>query len=229
MRELAFSAADLAAWHAGDQAPIRRALPGDLANDLGPVLARTHAAPVFTLTLELWRGDAYELVRGSVGPALELVVGVPSAEGGAMMLIGTPSMLPRALADLVDLGPRPFPANSTPARIPRLLIDAYCGVGGCPAAMVDELHRALPDPAAREPFDALCDPGALRWVLTLDANVGDDSPTPRLEVVDAGDRGLWLLDSDDAPARSTAVPITSTFAWRLLCGVLSAGADQSSA
>ncbi len=133
-----------------------------------------------------------------------------------------PSLLPEALARLVDLGPRPRVMRAEPLRLSTTSLDRLLEVGRAGAAGGES-----------EPLDAVAAELSLasglrrRWRLssawTLDAG-GSRGGT--LEAIDT-DGGVWLLEGEGE--RLVAWPVTPTVIWRLIVNLVMRRAGHASA
>ena len=129
------------------------------------------------------------------------VIDLPHAEDPEVIACPS-SVLPLRIAELCDLGPRPRP--------------------GGPAfevawALADVAFRRADEQEGLDPVVAeLARSMARRWVVVAR---GREGPPLRLDVVDCGDRGLWLLHREGD--RATFLDAVATDVWRLLTSMLS--------
>ena len=210
---------------------------GDVAAALSAPAVAPHSdgdvAPVIStvLELEVFEGRHQGLCVAVVEGALAAVQ-LPGEDAPRRL---PSSLLPGWLAGLVGLAPRPRPACPGVLVLDRDRLDALLGLDegsrGDEAAVRDALG---PDPLPEAWSRALATlPGAVtgRWRLArrLDGMDGEVVGSSEVEVLDAGDAGLWQVvpvDEDwvrdelagqPAPARLVALSATTpTAVWELL-------------
>lgn len=220
---------ELAAWEAG--APEQLDALG-LDAVLAAELTSTLREPAVELALVLRRGGERRRLTGRLGTMAALIAEPPAAGEPSLLLLGSLLELPRLLAELVDLGPRPGGDDGRQLPIPREVLEAYCGVGLSDAAHAD-LRETLSDVLEIEPLEALLGPATLRWTLTLTFAGGERTV---IDVADAGDGGLWSLDDverlagdGDALTPALATTIAPGVLWAMLAAIPAATAAAAQA
>lgn len=225
MREFELALAAVEAWYAGDPSVL-----GDLPlpDGAAPLVDASFRTPFARVVLRLRQRGVERSIAGGAGPVLALVA-EPVAEGDAAHLFaGAVETLPRLVAELVDLGPRPFTADATPVVLPSEVLDAWVGVG-LPDEGIASLQSGLDGIVDADAVAALVGSDTAWWALTLEP-AGAEPQT--LEVIDAGSGGLWLVEPVDPsitndPDVVQATPINSGGIWALLSttpNVVAAGA-----
>lgn len=196
MLEHELTAAELAAWRA--ESPV---LPASLAldSDWREALARAVGEPAASIDLTLRRGGEQWRLAGPMRDAF-LMISEPAGSQPATLLAGTLLELPRLLAELVDLGPRPLDGPAQQLLIPAEVLDTFCGVGLSDEALAD-LRTQLDGVLPLAPLEAMLSDDAVRWTLTLTLASGE---TSIVDVIDAVERGLWSLDGEEEPAEREA-------------------------
>ena len=213
----------------GDREPLTRVLRefdpqagGEAFDEAVATYGQTLSAPTGRLALRLRRGGAEQIAEGALGPALALTV-ADAGDGTEHLVLGTAEELPRFVAEFVDIGPRPIDPARAPIPMPYEPLDAFAGVG-CGEDVLGELHRNFEGRYPADDLSALFDGRALRWTLTLSTD-GSDEDAAELDVIDARDRGLWVIDDGPSDESVWVRPITSSELWVLLSAFSSLSLD----
>ncbi len=182
------------------------------------LFGRTVRSPMLRFTIRLRRLGQEVLFDGALGPALVLFAGGAYDGGDGSLILGTPDQLPRAIAEIVELGPRPLDAERPEIPMPYDPLDAYAGVG-CEDELLAVIADAFDGEFAPDVVAGLFDGQALRWTLEFATS---DGPQSVLDVIDADDRGLWVIDEGPEPGTAWVRPMTSSAAWLLITGSVNA-------
>ncbi len=225
MLEFALDGPDLALWASAPREIVGRAL-GALemdADDLESAtafLAATLDAPAVRGTIRLLAAGREQVVELFLGQTLVATVSVPDGGDGKNVVLGALDEFPRFVAELTDLGPRPFDPDGQSFPLPAEVAEAYAGYGVPDGAMA-ELEATFDGVISSEALRAVLGTQSLRW--TLDLRTDADGPSEVvLDVVDARGAGLWLLADGDVPAVAFATPVNSSAVWVLLSGAIDA-------
>jgi hypothetical protein len=152
--------------------------PAGIAPAVRP-LAAVLGAPRAMLDLELHEGAIIQRARGwATDDLVVLGLPVPTGEDAWDLVAEVPGEAPALIGDVVGLVPGP-PAAAEAVAIDVATAEALLGGPAASAAAVDPRLRAIADGVR------------VRWRLAV-RDVGD------LEVVDAGDAGLWVLEGGAA-------------------------------
>lgn len=160
-------------------------------------------------TLELQQSG--KTMEGWADPSIVALL-LPAAEDGRHTLTWLhPSLLPEALARLVDLGPRPRAIRAEPLRL---------GVGGLDRLLEDGAEAAgavLGASASTGTLNAASSLAAglrRRWRLSAAWELdGGERAGAAVEAVDT-DAGIWLLEGEGDGL--IAWPVTPSLIWRLI-------------
>lgn len=128
---------------------------------------------------------------------------------------GAPNDLPRLVAELVDLGPRPYEPDLDGVLLPVAVLDAYAGAG-METAELAELADDFDGLFRADHLQALLGERSIRWQLAVQPSGGVDADASVVDVVDAGAGGLWLLTPAEHEGYADATPVTATAVWLLL-------------
>lgn len=193
-------------------------LPGGVRETLIEAVAATTSQPLAEVELRVRCNGGELQAVGWLGDVAVLAVPErPGAERFHLIVDGAAS-LPRVVAGLVALGPRPAPpaAAEEVVTLPRTSVEELTGMR-CPDDRRAELRAAAaPGGAAADTLAALLDAESMRWTLTVRASGDAGEPAERcVDVIDAGDLGLWLLFAAGADG-VLAVRATPTAVWRAL-------------
>lgn len=224
MLEAELKPGEWAAIQQGEPEPFARIL-GEIEPDAVEaqgtaldVFVPTCTAPLVALELRLRRGAREQHVVGGLGPGLVVAMDPAASDAGPQYLVlGAADEFPRLIAELVDLGPRPFDSEKAAIPMPYEPLDAFAGFG-CDEEILAATHDAFDDRYGASDIDALFDGQALRWTLTLTGPQGG----VELDVIDARERGLWIIADGPQPDAVLVQPATSSAVWILLSGALSA-------
>lgn len=189
----------------------------DAAVDL---FTRTIRSPLVTFSLRLRRAGNEVLFEGALGPGLALFAEPAYAGGAGQLTLGLPDEFPRVVADLVELGPRPFDDAWPELPMPYEPLDAFAGVG-CGEEVLASVREAFAGQIDADLLGGLYGGEALRWTLSF-ASGGHPDGDPLLDVIDADDCGLWLIEEGPEPESVWVRPMTSTAAWLLIVGQVNA-------
>lgn len=232
MFEAELAPGEPAALLVGDTGPLGRVLrqlnlsEQEFADALA-VFSETVAAPLLGFSLRLRRRGHEQLAQGWLGPGLVIVLTDAAGSQPPHVMVGTAKELPRVVAELVDLGPRPF-GPEKPAIVTHYEpLDAFAGVG-CEPDTLHALHEAFADVYAAADLSALYDGEALRWTYALWSAADRDDPQVRVDVIDGRDRGLWLISEGPDDATVWVTPTTSTAIWVLLSGAIDGAVPEES-
>ncbi|MBJ7472922.1 MAG: hypothetical protein JHD16_16565 [Solirubrobacteraceae bacterium] len=227
MFELTLSPEERASWDAGAPAPLAQALRArgvddDAAVDAAELLTATRQAPALHGRLEVVRAGGAQVYELAVGPGV--VASTPD-----VVKVAVVATFPRLIADLVDLGPRPYDALIDAVPLPLEVASLYCG-HGAPAGELDEIERFFAADYPPAVLRALLGEASTRWTLNLWAADGDAAdPQVRIDVVDAGPAGLWLLGEGPTDDSVQAAPVNSTAVWVLIGCAMDAALAESEA
>lgn len=224
MREFGLSVHDLERWRGGDTAPLVAALkrlgcPEDELNELASALTTTLATPVISGTLAIRQASGERSVDLALGSGLLALQPPNVGHADAVVVATVPMDLPRLIAELVDLGPRPYEPSTESVLVPSDVLDAHAG-SGLPRETLAELEGLFDAIYPSAALGAILGEHSVRWVLTLWSDVDTVDPESRLDVIDAGPGGLWMLSPADEPGYGEATPVSSSAVWMLLGRVL---------
>ncbi len=228
--ELQLSPAAHDAWAAGEPHPVAQALQGrgleaGAAQSAADLLTQTRTSPALEARLELTRGGATVAHNFAIGPGL---VAMPAPPAIGPVQVGVVATFPRLVAELIDLAPRPFDDTVNEILMPDAVADAYLGVGAPEQdlAEITELFAAdYPAAALR----GLLGTASTRWTLNVWGDLDRDAPQTRIDVLDAGEAGLWLISDGPTDESVAAAPVNSTTVWLLISGALDSALAESAA
>lgn len=166
-------------------------------------------------TLELRQSG--KTMEGWVDPDVAALLLPPDSDGRCTLISLHPSLLPEALARLVDLRPRPQALRAEPLR---------AGTHELARLLEGEPPSPIPPPPQLPPADSLSAPALRRrWHLSTRWSLDDGRPqSAALEAIDS-DEGLWLLEGEGE--RMIAWPTTATTVWRLIVRLVMRRADDT--
>lgn len=191
---------------------------GELSDALG-LFERTLLSPVLTCALRLRRAGHEALFNGALGPALFFYGQSVAVDESSLALLGLPDELPRAIAELIELGPTPCDPSWPDIPMPYELLDACAGVG-TKDDLLDLIESEFVGILPPLALAGLLDGKALRWTLSF--GTGTEEGGPRIDAIDAGERGLWLIEEGPEPGAVWVRPMTSTAAWLMIVGQVNA-------
>lgn len=211
---------------AGDPAPLPAALTATglpeshLADAVG-TCADALTAPAVSFSLRLRQGGEEQTIFGRAAASVIAVATVPNEPRGRL-IVGPSASTPQLLSLLVQLREHPEPEGRVDAVLQYAPVDAFAGVGLDEATLAD-LHETLDDEISRDTLAAILGEQSLRWTLSLwaGADTTTDSPA-RLDVIDAFDGGLWVIDEGPEPGTVLLRPIDADVAWFFLTRELAA-------
>jgi hypothetical protein len=191
--------------------------------DLAPLVA-TWAAPVATITVRVRRAGQALTIKGAADGELAVLLAPADCDPGLQHVLAAPvESLPRWVATAIDLGPRPLHGEAAD-----LVPLSWASVANCLGfsdddAMRREARELAALMAPQESVDAVLAPDAQRVTVTVTSAA--DGSEEAVDLLDAGERGLWLIaglppDGDSA----AAVPFSTRGIWQLLARVLDAPA-----
>lgn len=184
--------------------------------------ALTHPAVSFRLRLR--QGGAEQTVSGRVAGSFVAVATAPGDDRGRL-LAGPAQEFPQLLSLLIQLRERSTPDDLVDIAMPYAPIDAFAGVG-LDSESLGDLQRTLLGELPPSTLAALFDGQSLRWTLSLwpgaDTSV---EPPARLDVIDAFDEGMWLIDAGPDPESVVLRPMEADAAWLFLTRALDAPFD----
>lgn len=230
MFELQLSAAGHAAWGAGEPHPLVEALAArgvedDAAASAAGLLTQTRTSPALEGRLEITRGGATAAHNFAIGPGL---VAMPAPPAIGPVQVGVVPTFPRLVAELVDLGPRPFTDTTDEIVLPDAVADAYLGVG-MPEPDLAELTELFAADYPAAALRGLLGHSSTRWTLNLAGATDGEAPQTRIDVVDAGEAGLWLISDGPTDDSVTAAPVNSTTVWLLISSALDSALAEPAA
>jgi hypothetical protein len=198
-------ALERAGWLAGGRPPA----------DLEPLIT-TWGSAVARIAIRI-RHEGRALTIGGVTDGELAVLLVPAAsECGLHHVLAAPlESMPRWVARAVDLGPRPAHGDSSD-----LVPLTWATVANCLGfAEEDSMRREARALATmmspQESIDTVLAPDARRVTVTVTSTTGayDES----VDMVDAGDAGLWLVAALPPEGESAAaIPFSTRGIWQLL-------------
>ncbi len=144
----------------------------------------------------------------------------------ARVLEGALANLPRIVAELVDLGPRPYTPSLDAVLVPIDVLDACVGVG-LPDSELAAAVELFDGVYAATELRALLGPDSVRWRLELADGAEADEPQVSLDVIDAGSGGLWVLTPAAEPGYADATPASTMAVWLLLARAVSEAASAA--
>lgn len=173
-----------------------------------PRLADTLTAIVNPTICTLELRQSGKTMEGWADPSMAALLLPPDTDGRRTLASLHPSLLPEALARLVDLGPSPRAIRAEPLRagesdLDRLLEGEPGGAAPGASPSCDAFGASSPASGPRR-----------RWRLSTRWSLDDGrSGGAALEAIHTDD-GIWLLEGEGD--RLMAWPVTATTVWRLI-------------
>lgn len=196
-------------------------------DDLCSAVTAAAADPLADVAMRVAYAGTEIMVEGWISEVLVLVVpNTDPATDAAQVLVDVPLALPRLVATLIGLGPRPSTDTPVIVPVPRAMADALCGIGwddDAPTSLVE----AVGDLVDEEVLETLFDGEAVRWTLSVlaTARLGDGLGAGA-DVLDAGPRGIWQLLPTEEEERIAVVRTDTPSVWAQLASVLSLRRSQ---
>ena len=225
MVEFELDAAGWQAWIAGDPAPVVAGLTGQGIDAGGAaaaadLLTAALLAPLAHGSLTLRRGGGTLRTELLIADTL-VAFRYDDRTGMTTVTAALIPSFPRLIADLVDLGPRPYRPDA-PLPLPAGALDTWAGVGWGDTVL-QELTTDFAELYPAGALQSLFATTSLRWTLELSTGFDGGEPTEHwLDVLDAGRNGLWLLDAGDLEDVAEATAVNSTAVWLLIGRTLDA-------
>lgn len=188
---------------------------------LGDALATIVDPAICTVELH----QSGKVMEGWVDSRLATLLLPPANDSRRTLKWVHPSLLPEALARLVDLGPRTRAVRAEPLQLSAAGLERLLEGD---AATAGEVLGASAPTSAVAAATSLGSSVRRRWRLCCAWSLEDgESGRTAIEVVDSDD-GIWLLEGEKE--RLIAWPVTPTVIWRLIVRMLMRrGADGQQA
>jgi hypothetical protein len=184
-------------------------------DDLEPLVS-TWAAAVARIAIRIRREGRALTITGVTDGELAVLLVPAESDCGLHHVLASPlQSMPRWVARAIDLGPRPAHGETSD-----LVPLSWASVANCLGFSEEDSMRREARTLARmmapqESIDAVLAPEARRVTNTVTSTTGDYEEA--VDLVDAGDGGLWLVAAlPPAGESAAAIPFSTRGIWQLL-------------